>query len=273
MNNKHSLDPDDDANSRVVQDALLEALAPVPLSPEQASAVKLGLLGRIKASREAGKAFIHVRFEDGEWENLVPGVRVKRLAGNHRGVLLDLQPGTVIPFHRHHQDEECVVLRGEVQLGDMTVRAGDYHVATAGSRHGAVRSSSGALVYLRGTPIGHGMEVARDVLMGLLPGRGETPHTIHRDDGQWIDHAPGVHLKLLREDAHGRSLLLRLEPGTKADLKARPLTEECLVMDGEAFFGDQLMRQGDYRLAAARAVNPVLSSDIGSLLFLRSAAA
>ncbi len=273
MNNKHSLDPDDDANSRVVQDALLEALAPVPLSPEQASAVKLGLLGRIKASREAGKAFIHVRFEDGEWENLVPGVRVKRLAGNQRGVLLDLQPGTVIPFHRHHQDEECVVLRGEVQLGDMTVRAGDYHVATAGSRHGAVRSSSGALVYLRGTPIGHGMEVARDVLMGLLPGRGETPHTIHRDDGQWIDHAPGVHLKLLREDAHGRSLLLRLEPGTKADLKARPLTEECLVMEGEAFFGDQLMRQGDYRLAATQAVNPVLSSDVGSLLFLRTAAA
>lgn len=273
MNNKHLLDPDDEAASRAVQDALLEALPPVQLAPERAGVIKLSLLQRIKANREAGKAFIHMRFEDGEWENLVPGVRVKRLAGNQRGVLLDLQPGAVIPFHRHHQDEECVVLRGEAQLGDITVRAGDYHLATAGSRHGAVRSSSGALVYLRGTPIGHGMEVARDVLMGLLPGRGQTPHTIHRDDGQWIDHAPGVRLKLLREDAHGRSQLLHLEPGATADLHARPLNEECLVMEGEASFGDQLMRQGDYRLAAARAVNPVLSSDIGSLLFLRSAAA
>ena len=53
MNNKHLLDPEDDAASRAVQDALLEALAPVPLSPEQASAVKLGLLRRIKASRTA----------------------------------------------------------------------------------------------------------------------------------------------------------------------------------------------------------------------------
>lgn len=273
MNNKHLLDPEDDAASRAVQDALLEALAPVQLAPERADAIKLGLLQRIKANREAGKTFIHVRFEDGEWESLVPGVRVKRLQGSQRGVLVDLQPGSVIPFHRHHQDEECVVLRGEAQLGDITVRAGDYHLATAGSRHGAVRSSSGALVYLRGTPIGHGMEVARDVLMGLLPGRGQPPRTIHRDDGQWTDHAPGVHLKLLREDAHGRSQLLRLKPGAATDLRALPLNEECLVVEGEAYVGDLLMRQGDYRLAAGRAVHPVLSSDVGSLLFLRTAAA
>jgi hypothetical protein len=32
-----------------------------------------------------------------------------------------------------------------------------------------VRSSGGALLYLRGTPIGHGMEVARDVISALLP--------------------------------------------------------------------------------------------------------
>ena len=269
MNKHPMLDPDDPAGARDVQDALLESLTPVPLAPERAGAIKLRLLERVRASRQSGKDFITLRFEDGEWENLVPGVRVKRLLGETRAALFELQPGAALPFHRHHEDEECVVLRGEAQLGEVTVRAGDYHLATAGSRHGVVRSSAGALLYLRGTPIGHPLEVARDVLTALLPGRGQAPLTLHRDEGLWAEHSPGVLAKLLRDSAGSRSMLLHLEPGAAADFAAGPQGEECLVMEGEVFVGDRLMRPGDYHPAQQGLAHARLSSDVGSLLFMR----
>ncbi|HMV63509.1 MAG TPA: cupin domain-containing protein [Rhodocyclaceae bacterium] len=273
MNDKHTLDPDDPEGARDVQEKILESLTPLPLPPGQASAIKLRLFERIRASRDAGKDFINVRIEDGEWESLVPGVRVKRLCQRQRAVLLDLQPGAIIPFHRHHEDEECVVLRGEAELGGITVREGDYHLASAGSRHGAVRSPSGALLYLRGTSIGHGLEVARDVLTALLPGLGQVPCTIPSNGGEWADYAPGVRVKILRDDGHSRSMLLRLEPGAAAERHHHPLDEECLVMEGEVFIGDQLMRPGDYQLAPQGTDHPLVSSDIGSLLFVRGASA
>ena len=270
MNNKHMLDPDDPAGGGDVHDHLLEAITPVPLSPDRADAVKQRLLTRIRASRTAGADLIHVRLEEGEWGRLVPGVRVKRLCGDARSVLLELQPGAVIPFHRHHEDEECVVLRGEAQLGDITVGVGDYHLARSGSRHGVVRSRGGALLYLRGTPIGHGMEVARDVISALLPGRGQVPITVHRDDGEWTERQPGVRLKLLHDDGHERSLLLSLAPGAHADFRDPPLDRECLVIEGEAFAGDRLLRAGDFQLAPDGVRQPPFSSDVGSLLFVRS---
>lgn len=270
MNDKHMLDPDDPTGARDVRDGLLEAVSPVALSPERADALKQRLLARVRASRAAGADFIHVRLDEGEWGRLVPGVRVKRLCGDARSVLLELQPGAAIPFHRHHADEECVVLRGEAQLGDITVRVGDYHLARSGSRHGVVRSSGGALLYLRGTPIGHGMEVARDVISALLPGRGQAPITVHRDEGEWTERQPGVRLKLLHDDGHERSLLLSLAPGAHADFRDPPLDRECLVIEGEAFAGDRLLRTGDYQFAPDGVRQPPFSSDVGSLLFVRS---
>lgn len=271
MNDKHLLNPDDPTASREVQEGLLEALAPLEFPPPRAGALKRRLFERIRASRDAGKDFIHVRLDEGEWESLLPGVRVKRLQGAERAVLIDMQPGAAIPFHRHHEDEECVVLRGEAQLGKVTVKAGDYHLARAGSRHGLVRSSTGALLYLRGTPIGHSLEVARDVLTALVPGRGQAPLTLHRDDGQWMQHAPGARLKLLRDDGRERAMLLKLDPGAATDFRDRPLDDECLVVEGEAFAGDLLMRAGDYRRAATGAAHPAIRSDVGCLLFMRGA--
>ena len=125
MDTKHLLDPDDPTTAREVEDGLLESLGPVLFPPKRAEAVKLRLLDRIRASREAGKDFIRIRFDEGEWESLVPGVRVKRMQGDQRAALLELQPGAAIPFHRHHEDEECLVLRGRVEMGEISVGPGD----------------------------------------------------------------------------------------------------------------------------------------------------
>ena len=267
MDTKHLLDPDDPTTAREVEDGLLESLGPVHFPPKRAEAVKLRLFDRIRASREAGKDFIRIRFDEGEWESLVPGVRVKRMQGDQRAALLELQPGAAIPFHRHHEDEECLVLRGRVELGEISVGPGDYHLAPSGSRHGIVRSAGGALIYLRGTPIGHPLALARDMITALLPGEDVVPMTIPRDEGPWAHHAPGVDLKLLREEGGRRSMLLRLEPGARADL-AFGAADDCLQLEGEVSVDEVLLQAGDFGRPAGAGSQRRVTSATGGLMFM-----
>lgn len=81
------------------------------------------------------------------------GVRIKLLHHDASGAsyLLRLEPGASIPAHRHPQDERCVVLEGELQIGDaLVVAAGGFHFAPAGSLHAHIGSRDGALIYLQG---------------------------------------------------------------------------------------------------------------------------
>ena len=268
-------DPDEPGNADAVEHALAEALRPISPGEARARALRERLLQRANASRIADERFINVRREDGPWRALVKGVRVKMLwekAGS-RSVLLELQAGASLPTHRHHEHEECVVLRGEAQLGDLHVRRGDYHVAPAGSRHGRVSSSTGALLYLRGTPIGNTAGMARDLITAWLPGDGENPVTVRADEGEWRDLAPGAQAKSLWCDADDVcSTLIRLRPGACAPAHPHSIDEECLMLEGEAFFGDTLLRAGDYQLAHSGTQHRDVTSDVGALLFVRGAA-
>lgn len=267
-------DADEANNAEAVERALAEALAPIAPDDARTRALRARLIQRAGASRIADERFINVRREDGEWRALVKGVRIKMLweGARSRSVLVELEAGAALPTHRHHEHEECVVLRGEAQLGDLHVRCGDYHLAPAGSRHGRVSSSGGALLYLRGTSIGNGVEVARDLITAWLPGAGASPVTVRADEGEWRDFAPGVQTKSLWSDADVRSMLLRLQPGACADAHAHSIDEECLMLEGEAFFGDTLLRAGDYQLAPAGTRHRDVVSDVGALLFVRGAA-
>jgi quercetin dioxygenase-like cupin family protein len=270
MKTKPLLDPAQPGVSRAVEDALAEQLAPLPPEPARAQVLRDRLMQRVHAIVEGGRAIIHVPLAEGEWRTLVPGVRVKCLGAAQRAFLLDLSPGGALPMHRHHDDEECVVLRGSAEIGEITVRAGDYHLARAGSRHGTVRSRHGALLYLRGTPIGYGGEVLRDLATALLPGAGAPPLTRRADAADWQPRIGGGKAWTLREDAVSRSQMLRLAPGEQVTLAARTAESECLLLEGEAFFPERLMRAGDYRIAPADGRSDTLRTDVGALLFLRS---
>jgi anti-sigma factor ChrR (cupin superfamily) len=255
---------------QAVEDALSAALPPATLPPARQAALRRRLLERARASREAGRQFIHLPLAVGEWRQLLPGVRMKTLSLDQRAILLELAPGASLPVHRHHEDEECVVLRGEARQGDIIVRQGDYHLARAGSRHGAVRSATGALLYLRGVPVGHSAQVLRDLVTAWLPGEGERPVTLRRDEGEWDERAPGVRERRLRDDGEHRSSLLRLEPGARLERPAGA-DDECLLVEGEAFLADQFMQAGDYLLAPVGAPGRPVETDVGAVLFLRSA--
>jgi len=271
-------DPEDPRNIEIVERALAEALAPIAPDEVRSTALRARLIRRARASRAAEERFINVRRDEGEWRPLVKGVRVKTLCAGarSRSVLVELDAGAALPTHRHHEHEECVVLRGEARLGELLVRQGDYHLAPTGSRHGRVSSPRGALLYLRGTSIGSGVEVARDLITAWLPGAGASPITVRADEGEWRDFAPGVQTKSLWRDSDAqsmpRSMLLRLQPGARADAHAHLLDEECLMLDGEVFFGDTLLRAGDYQLAPAGTEHREVVSDVGALLFVHGAA-
>ena len=95
-----------------------------------------------------------MRAHDGEWHTLLPGLQLKPLhrdrhAGSFTG-LWRLAAGASIPPHRHHLDEECLVLEGHVLIDGQEYRAGDYMLAATGSLHSELRSPEGALLMIRG---------------------------------------------------------------------------------------------------------------------------
>lgn len=260
-------------NSKQVESALLENLEPIPPDAQQHAKIHARLFARVKNSLARESARITIRHNEGHWQTIRPGVRAKALNQDQRTFILDLTAGSSLPMHRHHEDEECVVLGGTAQLGDLTVHAGDYHFAHAGSRHGKITSQTGALLYLRGIPIGHNTEVARDLLTAYLPGKGRDHATIRSDEGKWATLAPGIQCKTLSNDGTSYSSMVRMTPATIWESPEESLVnnEEFLLLDGDVFIGDTLMQAGDWQLAPKGTKHLPLTTQKEALLFVRSA--
>lgn len=128
--------------------ALLDALAPIAPARERAALLRDRLLEQVRHDRQR---FVTVRATDGSWETIAPNIAIKMLDddGAMQAFLLRFDPGAHLPAHDHPGDELCVVLGGSVRLGEIEVSAGDYHVALAGSRHGEIVSTTGALLFIR----------------------------------------------------------------------------------------------------------------------------
>ncbi len=272
MKKHYPLDPDHPDESKAVESALLRELEPLAPSAAQRSGMRTRIFQRVHASITTETARVTIRSEQGAWHTLNPGVRAKTLDATHRAFILDLAPGASLPMHRHHEDEECIVLRGTANLGTLTVSAGDYHLARSGSRHGRISSTTGALLYLRGIPVGHTAKIARDLLTALLPGEGRELLTIHAQDGTWREVTQGISSKPLSESAQAYSSLIRLDANASwlTDQAYLSQDEECLLLEGDAFIGDTLLRHGDWQLAPTGSQTLPITSDHGALLFVRS---
>lgn len=105
-----------------------------------------------QTAREADKTTL--RSGEGVWELLQEGVEKQLLffdrALGTESFLLRIAPGTRLSAHHHEMAEECLMLEGEMSIGDLHLAAGDYHVAMPGSDHGEIHSEIGALLYIRG---------------------------------------------------------------------------------------------------------------------------
>ena len=94
-----------------------------------------------------------VRAAEGNWRSCAAGVRTKKLskdvARNTMTMLLDLDPGAILPAHDHDGGEDSYVIRGSCRIGAVALYAGDFHHVDKGAHHGdVVASDEGCLLML-----------------------------------------------------------------------------------------------------------------------------
>jgi anti-sigma factor ChrR (cupin superfamily) len=143
--------------------AFAEAAPPVTPSAEVRERLlrHIGAAARPSPLREhlaappAGLAagLVFRRDEPGEWKDAsVPGVRIRVLFVDREHdqftALVRMAAGSSYPGHVHRGPEECLVLEGDLQVGDVVMRPGDYQRAAAGSRHGVQSTRGGCLLFI-----------------------------------------------------------------------------------------------------------------------------
>jgi anti-sigma factor ChrR (cupin superfamily) len=133
-----------------IVDHLHEALLPEPMDAELAARVKRRVLQRI--AEEQRPQHLTVQPGDGRWQPFGAGVQLKLLhaAGDIWSYLLKLERGAQLPTHRHPVDEECVVLEGAVQIGELRLAAGGFHLGRKDVLHAPITAVEPALLFLRG---------------------------------------------------------------------------------------------------------------------------
>lgn len=85
--------------------------------------------------------------EQGEWIALAPGVRFQELDRNEAlrrwTILVEAAPGATFPSHEHDQDEEILMISGDLAFGDVELGPGDFYFSPKGSPHAAHVSRAG----------------------------------------------------------------------------------------------------------------------------------
>lgn len=134
-----------------------ETLAPISEDDEARMQPSSALWERIESSIEvSAPGTLTIRDSEGEWVTVLPGVHKKLLHidpnSHFECFLLRMDPGSQVPAHGHRESEECLVMHGDLRIGALHLRAGDFHRVPAGTPHDSLRSVDGALLYLRCQP-------------------------------------------------------------------------------------------------------------------------
>jgi predicted ChrR family anti-sigma factor len=100
-----------------------------------------------------GSDMFNAPASEGRWEQTgVAGVEVRRLfvdrTSDRVTMLVRMAAGSSYPGHRHGGAEECYVLQGDLRVGDLHMRAGDYQRAKGGSRHPVQTTEGGCLLLI-----------------------------------------------------------------------------------------------------------------------------
>lgn len=95
---------------------------------------------------------VTVSANDGVWAPLRQGVMIKPLfgVGDRVSMLARLEVGGSVPAHVHECAEECLMLDGDMFLGDVLLLQGEYQWAPGGTGHDMLLSDVGCVVFIHG---------------------------------------------------------------------------------------------------------------------------
>jgi len=98
-------------------------------------------------------------------------------------------------------------------------------------------------------------------------------HTLRVADSGWRPMGEGVDFRLLHTDlARGTmTAFVRLRPGSTFEAHDHPVTEECLVLEGEIRIGTHRLVAGDMHVADRGTRHDTTRSEAGALLWVRAA--
>ena len=227
------------------------------MTPHPHPTLRSRLLQRVQASHAHESQFLTVRRDAGPWPLLAPAVRAKPLArtGMARSCLLELEPGAVVPLDAAFTQAELVVLSGQAVVPHVALACGEAACLPHDALHAIRAGAAGARLYLR-----------------LSAPDAPTPGLVHfstvtGDDG-WDDFCPGVRIKALWHGGERSSMLVRMRAGASVNAHGHPLEEECMMLAGEAFVGDTLLRSSDYQLALSGSRHGAVTTDVVALFYV-----
>jgi quercetin dioxygenase-like cupin family protein len=247
---------------------------PTQPSPHVPAALRRRLVDRVLRSAAASRALHTRRHADTVPMTAAPGVTLRSLyeatpgtarrPGEPEAVtLIELAPGAVWPAAAPAAatpaatapglQREWLVLRGSVQVGGITLAAHDYHVVPAGVPSGSWASRDGALVYQR---------QARPA-----PGAPAAAITQHAAAAVWDHYAPGILRRVLWQQRGQAAMLYHALPGAMVPHHGHRHDEECLMLAGDFFLDDVLLRALDYQVAPAGTEHELAHTDTGVVIY------
>ncbi len=260
---RKAVDPLDDELARLLVEPLAGALPAKQAAPS--GRLRERLLDRVVRSARAASALITVRHDTHLAEQVAPHVRAARLyrsAGDprrsgepRRAQLIELEPGAVWAADAAQPSDrvEWLVLRGQVEFDAEALAALDYRHQRAGTPSPVLRSTQGALVYRRDSP------------QSAVPPAAVS--TVRNAESEWDEFGPGIRRRVLWTEAGEASLLYHTLPGASVPGHGHGHDEECLMIDGELFLDDVLLRRYDWQLAPAGSGHAGVYTDTGVVLF------
>ena len=223
------------------------------------------LLDRVARSARASRAFVTVRGHARAAMPLADGVAAQllyvatgadRRAGEPSRVrIIDLAAGrSWMPDLLSGEQTEWLVLSGALELGGQPMGPRDFHWSPPGAAAPNLRARSPARVLLREA--------------GATPGADALPAVTQLDAvAGWDDFAPGIQRRLLWSCAGEAAMLYQAAAGSQVPGHGHLRDEECLMVCGELFLDDVLLREGDYQLAPAGTRHGGVSTDVGGIVF------
>ena len=130
---------------------LAEEVSAIELSAGIKNSIKERVMNRVMAPCPEGGQSSYA--EKADWTKITDKLDVKVLTQDLEKKIQTaywrLKPGAVVPGHYHHNDEDCLVIEGDIRFGDHHLYAGDFHSMKQGSTHPSMTTSNGALLYLK----------------------------------------------------------------------------------------------------------------------------
>jgi len=277
-----------DADAAPLHLALAATLKIVPPAPHRAAALRAQLLQRVAQSVAAHREYTTIRVEDGPWLPAAQGVvrRLLRGDGSTRVEIQRLSAGATLPWPDDAGAQEILLLHGAwagaggcAGAGGSASPTGAPATAVPGAMGYGVRQRSAAdqplvaavdtTVYVRHLLCAQDRLPALEARWWALA----TAHPAWVDLSRrhWHASADGVEVLPLRGDADVVSMLVRFAAGAHVPDHGHAIDEDCLVLQGEMFLGDILLRAGDYQLAPAGGTHFGETSDVGVLFFFHGA--